>query len=70
MLKNLFNKGSVSLLGRWEHRLTDNQKILKLTYNNLDHCGDKICGDVSKYKTTKEKEKGCRQVSPELFQNE
>ena len=51
MFRQFFNRiNNISLLGRWEHRLTDKQKELKLTYNNLDHCGDKICGDLLKYK--------------------
>ncbi len=55
MFKQFFNRiNNMSLLGRWEHRLTDKQKELKLTYNNLDHCGDKICGDLLKYKNFKQ----------------
>lgn len=68
MLKRLFTKESVTLLGRWEHRLPEEQKNIKFLYNNLDHCGDKICGDMSKYKNNKEiKEQGSREVSHELF---
>ena len=55
MFRQFFNRiNNISLLGRWEHRLTDKQKELKLRYNNLDHFGDKICGDLLKYKNFKQ----------------
>ena len=60
-----------TLLGRWEHRLSEKQKNIKFVLNNLDHCGDKICGDMVFYKERKKKEVdeiGCRKVTPDLFQ--
>jgi len=32
-------------LGRWEHRLNNNQKDLKAIWANSDHCGDVLCKD-------------------------
>lgn len=31
-------------LGRWEHRIPDKQKEMKIIWANADHCGDHICG--------------------------
>jgi len=42
---NALNFSSESvLLGRWEHRLNENQIKIKSTWTNSDHCGDFICG--------------------------
>lgn len=43
MFKYLFKKRTPIKLGRWEHRLNDNQINLKNILSNHDHCGDKIC---------------------------
>lgn len=72
MLKQFFSRVKpVVMLGRWEHRLNDKQKEIKFLYNNLDHCGDTICGDMRFYNKNKPKVKtvtGSRKISPELFQ--
>ena len=46
MFKNFFNrtKKLPTPLGRWEHRITDKKKEIKAILTNIDHCGDKICG--------------------------
>lgn len=50
MFRNLFNHNKV-ILGRWEHRLKPSQIERKFLFNNLDHCGDKICGELKYYKS-------------------
>ena len=37
-------KNNVISLGRWEHRISDKQKEMKIIWANADHCGDHICG--------------------------
>ena len=55
---SIFNSSqSVTLLGRWEHRLNDNQKKIKFVYNNSDHCGDVICGNPKTVKSILNNEK-------------
>tara|TARA_B100000683_G_scaffold264737_1_gene294717 strand:- start:637 stop:804 length:168 start_codon:yes stop_codon:yes gene_type:complete len=34
-------------LGRWDHRLSEKQKDMKIIWANADHCGDHICGKPS-----------------------
>tara|TARA_Y100001980_G_C14555990_1_gene345962 strand:+ start:3879 stop:4079 length:201 start_codon:yes stop_codon:yes gene_type:complete len=46
MLKRLLTDPCV-LLGRWEHRMSNKQKEIKVILTNLDHCGDYICGKPS-----------------------
>ena len=36
---------NVSKMGRWEHRMPDNQKDLKAIWASADHCGETICKD-------------------------
>ena len=55
MIKKLL-KPTLTLLGRWEHRLTPSQIERKFILNNLDHCGDKICGNMQYYKNKKDKD--------------
>ena len=43
MFKYFFKKRTPIRLGRWEHRLNDNQIKIKNILSNHDHCGDKIC---------------------------
>ena len=43
MFKYFFKQRTPIRLGRWEHRLNDNQIKLKNILSNHDHCGDKIC---------------------------
>ena len=31
-------------LGRWDHRITEKNKDIKVLWANVDNCGDKICG--------------------------
>ena len=49
MIRFLFNrtKKLPTPLGRWEHRITDKEKEIKAILTNIDHCGDKICGQPS-----------------------
>lgn len=55
---SIFNSSqSITLLGRWEHRLNDNQKKIKFIYNNSDHCGDVICGNPKTVKSILNNEK-------------
>lgn len=37
--------------GRWEHRISDKQKDMKIIWANADHCGDHICGKPSHIST-------------------
>ncbi len=37
-------KNTVTSLGRWEHRISDKHKEMKILWANADHCGDVICG--------------------------
>lgn len=69
MLKKLFSNNTKILLGRWDHRVSERQKNLKFDYSNLDHCGDRVCGDLSHIKKQKCNKKmiTSRQLSPELF---
>lgn len=32
-------------LGRWEHRQTSKQLEIKLTWANIENCGDQLCGN-------------------------
>ena len=51
MIKHFFTKTkNIIKLGRWEHRLDEKKKIIKATLANIDHCGDKICGNPKKTK--------------------
>ena len=51
MIKRLFTKyKNIIKLGRWEHREDNKKKMIKATLANIDHCGDKICGDPKKNK--------------------
>lgn len=43
-------------LGRWEHRLNEEQKEVKSVWNNSDHCGDIICGNPKMVKQILEDE--------------
>lgn len=31
-------------LGRWEHRISDKHRDMKIIWANADNCGDIICG--------------------------
>lgn len=45
------SKNPKTTLGRWEHRISDNHRDLKIIWANADHCGDVICGkpkDIAK----------------------
>ena len=42
VFKNV-NKKPVPL-GRWEHRIPENEKEIKSILSNIDNCGDQICG--------------------------
>ena len=44
MISRLISLKPHTKLGRWEHRQTDKQLEIKLTWANADHCGDQICG--------------------------
>ena len=45
-LSNFFSgRNSLTMLGRWEHRINKNHEEIKFVQANSDHCGDKICGD-------------------------
>ena len=37
-------------LGRWDHRLTEKSKELKILWANVDNCGDIICGSSENMK--------------------
>ena len=53
MLRRLFfREPSKISLGRWEHRLGDTQKNIKMVWANSDHCGDTVCGDPKHIKDT------------------
>ena len=43
LLALLFDNNK-TLLGRWEHNISQLQKNIKFDLANIDHCGDKICG--------------------------
>ena len=58
MFKYFFKKRTPIRLGRWEHRLNDNQIKIKNILSNHDHCGDKICQyplNINKDKTKSNK---------------
>lgn len=44
MIRRLITLRPPTKLGRWEHRQTDKQLEIKLTWANADNCGDQICG--------------------------
>ena len=49
--KKYVYKTPKTALGRWEHRITDKHRDLKIIWANADHCGDVICGkpkDIAK----------------------
>lgn len=41
---NFVLRNQRTLLGRWEHNISEIQKNRKFDLANIDHCGDKICG--------------------------
>ncbi len=52
--RNLF-KNNISKQGRW---IIKNNKQTEISeyWSNIDHCGDKVCGDLEKTKDYYEKE--------------
>ena len=41
-----FNKKEDPIkLGRWDYRTSERQEEIKIILNNIDHCGDHICGN-------------------------
>ena len=44
MIRRIIALKPPTKLGRWEHRQTNKQLEIKLTWANADHCGDQICG--------------------------
>lgn len=50
MIRRLLALKPPTKLGRWEHRQTDKQLEIKLTWANADHCGDQICGRPAQIK--------------------
>lgn len=51
-LKKFTKPSNITHLGRWEHRVSDNIKFVRATYANIDHCGDKICGQPESVRKT------------------
>ena len=45
IIKQFKPKENIVSLGRWEHRICDNQRNIKITWANSDNCGDIICGN-------------------------
>ena len=45
IIKQFKPKENIVSLGRWEHRICDNQRNIKITWANSDNCGDTICGN-------------------------
>tara|TARA_Y100001958_G_C21173539_1_gene504821 strand:+ start:373 stop:762 length:390 start_codon:yes stop_codon:yes gene_type:complete len=39
------NKENMIKLGRWDYRISKRQEEIKSILNNIDHCGDHICGN-------------------------
>ena len=53
---NNFNKiTSLNKLGRWTNK-NNKQTEISEYWTNIDHCGDKVCGDLQKTKEFYEKE--------------
>ena len=44
----LFEPTQPAPLGRWEHRLSENTKLLKSELANKDNCGDRLCQTPTK----------------------
>ena len=63
MFKYFFKKRTPIRLGRWEHRLNDNQIKIKNILSNHDHCGDKICQYPVNINKNKTKNKNIRTFS-------
>ena len=38
-------KENMIKLGRWDYRISKRQEEIKSILNNIDHCGDHICGN-------------------------
>lgn len=51
MWRRFFYKAKPTPLGRWEHRISDKKKEIKSLQSNMDHCGDKICGQPHMFKS-------------------
>ena len=43
-VRSMMKTKKTAPLGRWEHRISDKQKDMKIIWANADHCGDHICG--------------------------
>jgi len=43
-LKKIVKRDTITHLGRWDHRISEDKKFIRATYANIDNCGDKICG--------------------------
>tara|TARA_B100001989_G_C24510579_1_gene450193 strand:- start:955 stop:1143 length:189 start_codon:yes stop_codon:yes gene_type:complete len=56
-LRNITSKSTNVHLGRWEHRMSDKQKDLKILWANTDNCGDKLCGPSYNKDSNKPKKK-------------
>lgn len=49
-IRNIVKKNDNNILGRWNIHHCDKINHIKSTLANIDHCGDKICGDPIKNK--------------------
>jgi len=54
--RSIFTKNPIILLGRWEHRISNNKKSIKSVWANFDHCGDTICSQPIEVKKIIKKE--------------
>ena len=54
MIRRIIALKPPTKLGRWEHRQTNKQLEIKLTWANADHCGDQICGRPEQIKQNTE----------------
>ena len=53
--KNINNFNNFNKLGRWIYK--DNKQIdISSYWSNIDHCGDKVCGNLKETKSFYEKE--------------